>query len=138
MQIKEFSERAGLSRKTIRYYEEIVVLPLPQRLPNGYRFYQEDDLNCVRLVAGARRLDFSLNEVKEIMALRDRNEAPCSVLLELLEDKAKDISRRIEELKRFENELRNLHALGATFPVDDVEGKSCVCHLVSEKTKISI
>ena len=40
MQIKELSYRTNLSAKTIRYYEEIGLLPPPERLPNGYRDYE--------------------------------------------------------------------------------------------------
>jgi DNA-binding transcriptional MerR regulator len=86
-------------------------------------------------VAGARRLDFSLNDIQEILDLRDRREAPCCVVLDLLEEKAAEISHRIAELQRMEAELRELHHLGETFPTDDVEGKNCVCHLVSEHLK---
>jgi hypothetical protein len=57
------------------------------------------------------------------------------VLLERLEHKADEIAERIRELKRLEGELRSLHDLGLTFPTDDVEGKNCVCHLVSEHSK---
>jgi hypothetical protein len=64
--------------------------------------------------------------------MRDQKEAPCRVLLELLVERADEISQRIAELQRMETELRELHRLGLTFPTDDVEGKSCVCHLVSE------
>ena len=133
MQIKEFSERTGLSDKTIRFYEEVGVLPPPKRLPNGYRTYGEADAERVKFVAGLRRLDFSLDDVSEILAMRDRREAPCRVVLGLLSAKADEISQRIAELSRLEKDMRQLYSLGLTFPTDDVDGKNCVCHLVSEK-----
>ena len=132
MQIRELAAQAGVSSKTIRYYESIGVLPPPRRLPNGYRTYDESDLDRLRLVAGARRLNLSLDEIKEIIAMRERGEAPCAMLLARLKEKAEEIAGRIRELQRLERELRELHALGLTFPTDDVEGKHCVCHLVSE------
>lgn len=137
MQIKEFAERANLSDKTIRYYESIGLLPSPGRLSNGYRDYDDADVARARLVAGARQLDFSLDDIAEILALRDRREAPCRVVLNLLQQKADEISRRIAELQRLEGELRQLHDLGLTFPADDVDGKHCVCHLVSEHAGLS-
>jgi DNA-binding transcriptional MerR regulator len=60
MQIRELSQRTGLPAKTIRYYEEIGLLPPPKRLDNSYRDYSEVDVARTRLVAGARRLDLSL------------------------------------------------------------------------------
>jgi DNA-binding transcriptional MerR regulator len=132
MKIQDLSQMTGVSAKTIRYYEKIGLLPAPSRAENNYRQYGESDVERLRLIVGARRLDLSLDDIQEIIALRDRHEAPCRVLLEHLEHKADEIAERIRELKRLERELRDLHALGLTFPTDDVDGKHCICHLVSE------
>ena len=134
MQIKAFAQKAGLPPKTIRYYEEIGLLPPPRRAANGYRNYDETDVARARLVAGARSLDFSLDDIQEILDMRDRQEAPCQVILDLLQEKAAEIRQRIADLERMEVELRELHRLGLSFPTDDVEGKHCVCHLVSQRS----
>ena len=138
MRIQDLSHKTGVSAKTIRYYEEIGLLPAPSRTENNYRQYDEQDVERLRLVAGARRLDLPLEEIQEILDLRDHREAPCRVLLERLEQKADEIAERILALKQMERELRHLHKLGLTFPTDDVEGKHCVCHLVSERSSIDI
>ncbi len=130
MEIRDLSEKTGVPAKTIRYYEEIALLPPPNRKPNGYRDYSETDIERLKLVSGARRLDFSLAEIKEILDLRDRGIAPCGVLLESLDRKTNEISQRIKELKHMQEDLQQLYSLGATFPTDDVEGKNCICHLV--------
>lgn len=131
MEIHELARRTGVPAKTIRYYEQAGVLPPPRRKPNGYREYDGSDVERLQFVAGARQLDFSLDDIAEILALRDHREAPCRAVLDLLEQKAREVARRIEELKMLETDLRELHELGATFPMDDVDGKNCVCHLVS-------
>lgn len=135
MKIRELAERTNLSDTTIRYYESVGLLPPPQRKANGYRYYTEKDAERVKLVAGARTLDFSLDDIREILALRDRREAPCRVVLGLLEQKADEIHQRLIELQRIESTLRELHQLGLSFPTDDVDGKNCVCHLVSERSE---
>ena len=131
MEIRELATKTGISPKTIRYYESTGALPPAKRKPNGYRTYDESDVARVKLAAGARRLEFSLEDIAEIMAMRDRGEAPCRFVLEQLQEKADEINERISELQRLENELRQLVELGLTFPTDDVDGKNCVCHLVS-------
>jgi Predicted transcriptional regulators len=138
MQINQLADLTGVSPKTIRYYESIGVLPEPQRSPNGYRDYDEADVERLKLVAGARRLEFSLDDINEIIAMRDRRVAPCRVMLDKLVRKADEIAQRIAELQRLEQELRHLHEFGQTFPIDDVDGKACVCHLVSEHPRESI
>ena len=132
MKISELSEHTGVPAKTIRYYEDMGLLPTPIRKPNGYREYREADVDRLKLVAGARRLDFSLAEISEIIDLRDRQIAPCGVLLDLLNQKSEEISQRIAELQRVQKDLESLYSVGLTFPTDDVEGKNCVCHFVSE------
>jgi len=137
MKILEFAQLTGLSPKTIRYYESIGILSAPRRTPNGYRDYSEQDLERARFVAGIRSLDLSLDEIAEILAMRDRREAPCRTLLDLIEQKADQIEERIRLLRQMEIDLRQLHKLGLTFPTDDIDGKNCICHLVSEHSSVS-
>jgi len=138
MKIQEFAQRTGLSAKTIRYYESIGILTSPRRAPNGYREYSEKDLARARFVAGTRSLDLSLEEIREILAMQDRREAPCRTLLNLIEQKANQIEERIRLLKQMEVDMRQLHQLGLTFPTDDIDGKNCICHLVSEHSNASV
>jgi len=133
LKIQELSKAAGVPAKTIRFYEESGVLPLPARTPNGYRDYHKSDIDRLQLVAGARRLELSLDDIREILALRDQREAPCRTLLDRIQQKADEVAERIMALQHLEAELRELHAIGLTFPTDDVDGKNCVCHLVSER-----
>ena len=131
--MREFVSLTRVPAKTIRYYEQINLLPPPARRQNGYREYSKTDVDRLRLVAGLRRLDFSLDEVKEILDFRDRRLAPCKTLLNLLDKKANEIRHRINELERLDRDIKKLRSLGLKFPTDDVEGKNCVCHLVSTK-----
>jgi DNA-binding transcriptional MerR regulator len=133
MEIRELVEKTGVPAKTIRYYEDIHLLPPPARKPNGYRNYSEIDVDRLKLVAGARRMDIPIAEIQEILDMRDRQEPPCSRLLELIAQKREEIQVRIEQLKQMDAELSVLYDLGMSFPKDDIEGKHCVCHLVSEK-----
>ena len=137
MKIQEFAQLTGMSSKTIRYYESIGILPSPQRTANGYRDYNEQDVERARFVAGMRSLDLSLDEIQELLAMRDRREAPCRTLLDLMEQKANQIDERIRLLQQMEVDLRQLHRLGLTFPTDDIDGKHCICHLVSEHSSAS-
>ena len=137
MKIQEFAQVTGLSTKTIRYYESIGILPSPTRMPNGYRDYNEQNVERARFVAGMRSLDLSIDEIKELLAMRDRREAPCRTLLDLIEQKANQIDERIRLLQQMEVDLRQLHRLGLTFPMDDIDGKHCICHLISEHSSAS-
>ncbi len=133
MKIQEFSQQSRLPAKTIRYYESIGILPPPPRAPNGYREYEEQDLERALFVAGARSLELSLDEISELLAMQDQREAPCRTMLNQIKHKADQISERIQLLQKMEKDLRELYKLGLTFPTDDVDGKYCICHLVKER-----
>ena len=67
------ARKSGLPAKTIRYYEEIGLIPPPPRTEGGYRDYSEDDLQVLRFVQRSRGLGFSVKDVGSLLALwRDR------------------------------------------------------------------
>lgn len=74
MTIGEASAKSGVPAKTIRYYEETGLIGPPERRSNRYRNYSERDVALLRFVGRARRLGFSLADVKSLIALyRDRS-----------------------------------------------------------------
>jgi len=131
--IGELARETGLSTKTIRYYEDIGILPQPARLPNGYRVYDHRDVARLGFIRRARTLDFTLDDIGEILAFRDRGEAPCLYVLLAIDDKIDQVGRRITELEKLRQELTDLHQAAQNLPVDDVEWKACVCHLIQNR-----
>lgn len=131
-QIGELSAISEVSTQTIRYYERAGVLPEPERAPNGYRIYDQDDVDRLRFVRSARALDFSLDDIQEILELRDQGTAPCTYVMGLMEEQVSAIDDRIRELERLRAELKRLHEAGLQMP-DDVRMKECVCHLIESR-----
>lgn len=129
LQIGELSEQTGVPSKTIRYYEEIGLLPKPQRAENGYRVYSQDDVDRLQFIRRARALDFSLDEIAEILAFQERNEPPCSHVMDLICHQIDAIENRIRDLERIRDELKALHEAGQNLP-EDVRMRTCICHLV--------
>jgi DNA-binding transcriptional MerR regulator len=72
MRIGELARLADVNPKTVRYYESVGLLPPPKRAPNQYRLYDESDLNRLVFVRTAQRLGLGLNDVREILAFRER------------------------------------------------------------------
>jgi len=132
VQIGEAARTLRLNPKTIRYYEEIGLLPKPQRTEGGYRVYRQADVERIDFVRRARALDLSLDDIREILGFRDKGEAPCPYVLHLLEEKSKQIEREIVGLRELQRELRTLHAEAATLPPETM-GKGCVCHIIENR-----
>ena len=127
--IGEVSSKTGQSTKTIRYYEEINVIPRAKRSANGYRTYSEEDVDRLHFIRSARALDFSLEDIEEILAFRDREEPPCRYVMDLMRNHIDKISDRIRELERLRSELGHLVEFGLELP-EDIQMKSCICHVI--------
>lgn len=132
LQIGQLSEETDVSSQAIRYYERIGVLPEPERAENGYRIYGQDDVDRLRFVRSARALDFSLDDIQEILELRDQGTAPCTYVMGLMNEQISAIDARIRGLQRLRDELRGLHNAGLQMP-EDVRMKECVCHLIEAR-----
>ena len=72
--ISEVAERSGFSPATLRYYEDIGLVPPPARSPAGYRVYDERALGRLTFVARAKQLGLSLEEVGDLTELWDSDE----------------------------------------------------------------
>jgi Predicted transcriptional regulators len=105
MLIGELAARFGLNPKTIRYYEDIGLLPQPERRPSGYRIFEEDDAERLAFIGAAQRLGLALAEIREIVALRERSEPPCPYVRDRLRRKLDEIDDRVTELERLRAEL---------------------------------
>lgn len=71
LRIAEVAERCGVPATTLRYYEEIGLLTPAGRSPNGYRAYSQRDVERLRFITRAKRLDLSLEELRELVAAWD-------------------------------------------------------------------
>lgn len=133
LRIGELARQIGVNARTIRYYEQIELLPRPRREGNGYRVYDQTDAARLQFIRRARALDFALDDIGEILALRERGKAPCLYVLHTIDRKIGAVEQRIADLKRLRQELVELRRAAQDLPVDDVEGKECVCHLIQNR-----
>jgi MerR family transcriptional regulator, copper efflux regulator len=130
MRIGQLAERAGVSQKTLRYYEDIGVLGHPRRTPGRYRDYDESALVRLRFVQAAQAIGLTLGEIRKITGLRDRDETPCEHVAALIRQRAGELDQRIEELQRMRTELRWLARRAGT--LDPVAcAPDAVCHIIS-------
>ncbi|MBN9668735.1 Cu(I)-responsive transcriptional regulator [Roseibium aggregatum] len=107
MNIGTASDRIGLPVKTIRYYEEIGLVR-PARSENGYRDFEEADLQRLKFLQRSRSLGFSIEECRELLSLyEDRNRASADVKA-LTRAKILEVERKISELESLKRTLSDL------------------------------
>jgi DNA-binding transcriptional MerR regulator len=126
MRIGELADRVGVNTKAIRYYESIGLLPQPPRTDAGYRIYGAGDEARLVFIKTAQHLGLSLDEVRDVLALRDAGTAPCEHVRGMLREQIRTISRRMGELRRLRQELRALEAV-----IDDIpDSEAAICRII--------
>ena len=129
MGIAEVADRSGFSAATLRYYEEIDLVPAPVRTAAGYRVYDESVLERLAFIGRAKALGCSLQEVTDLMPRWESGRcAPVQEgLRKLAATKLDETRSRLEELKAFADDLRRIiAAMGAHTP-DGPCDASCGC-----------
>jgi DNA-binding transcriptional MerR regulator len=95
---------AGVSVDTIRFYQKLGLVKTAGRSPGGYRLFERAQIRDLKFVRHAQELGFSLNEIKELLALRQKHHT-CSEVQSMLTRKLADVREKIESLARLEAEL---------------------------------
>ncbi len=108
MKIGQLAERTGVSTKAIRYYEDIGVLPEPERAPNGYRDYTADAANRIAFIQDAQSAGLSLIEIQAILELRDSGDSTCGHVIGSLERRLSQVDRQMAELERTRRRLGDI------------------------------
>lgn len=107
--IGEVARKAGVKPKTIRFYEKISLLPEPKRSEvNNYRIYSYETVNRLKFIKKSQKLGFSLKEIGETLAFKDRDLKPCNHVRNLLRQKLDDIEKSMVELRNMHKELKKL------------------------------
>lgn len=110
MTIGELAGRAGVTAKTVRYYEQIGLLPPPARTRSGYRRYGEDELHRLQFIAKAKHLGLSLEEIRGVLAVSATGSDPCPHVVGLVDRHLDDIDRSLARLSKFREQLAKLRA----------------------------
>jgi MerR family copper efflux transcriptional regulator len=108
MTIGKVAKATGVPAKTIRYYEDVGLLPPAERADNGYRVYSETALQLLRFVKRGRDLGFSTGEVAGLLALWQDDSRSSADVRAVAEQHVADIERKIEELEAMRRTLLEL------------------------------
>jgi len=117
--VKDTAARVGLPSRTLRYYDSVGLVS-PPRTAAGYRIYGPEDEGKLRFVRRARTLGFSLQQIRELIAVAERGS--CSELVpeveRLVDDKLAAIDAQLAELAAFRGRLAAFRAGGGSSGYD--------------------
>ena len=108
MRSGQLAHLTGVSTDTLRHYERLGLVPLPQRTAANYREYSPASQQRVELIQRALAIGFSLSELKTILAVRDRGGAPCRHVRALMHSKLHAVDGQIRNLVSLRVELNRL------------------------------
>jgi DNA-binding transcriptional MerR regulator len=103
--IGALAERTGSSVPTVRYYEEIGLLPKARRGPGGQRLYDESDLKRLTFVRRCRDFDLAIETIRELVSLVDNPEQDCSKARDVAEVHLGYVRKKLAELRALEDGL---------------------------------
>jgi DNA-binding transcriptional MerR regulator len=126
MRIGELAQLAGVTAKTVRYYESIGLLPDPGRTSSGYRDYHAEALAQLRFVRDAQAAGLTLAESRTIVTMKAEGRGTCEHTKALLDRHLADIDAQIASLEAARGELLALSHRAATLdPAECTDPHRC-------------
>jgi MerR family transcriptional regulator, copper efflux regulator len=126
--IGDVAARTGTTRKSLRRYEAAGILPPPRRTAAGYRLYSHESFALLVFVARARRLGFTLEEIREIVSIKRSGRAPCAHVRDLVHRKTAELDRTMAHVGEVRRGLRALLERSRARS----RGNAVVCHCIED------
>ena len=103
--IGQVAREAGCKVQTVRYYEQIGLLPPPRRSPGNQRLYMGSDVDRLAFIRHARSLGFSLGSIRDLLSLADQPDQPCEAVDAIARAQRLAVEERIGRLQALKGEL---------------------------------
>lgn len=106
--IGRVAESAGCKVQTIRYYEQVGLLPRPARSAGNQRIYGKPDLDRLAFIRHARGLGFSLDAIRDLLSLSDKPDQACDAADAIARAQLNEVERRLVRLQALKTELQRM------------------------------
>lgn len=109
MRIGDLTERAGVTPRTVRYYESIGLLPPGEREGNGQHYYNEETLARLRKIDQLKKLGLSLDEIRDVIDLYFTDPSgiqPKQKVLVILRHHLAEVDQKVGALQQFRSDLQ--------------------------------
>ena len=128
-QVKEIARHCQVTPETVRYYTRIGLLR-PIRDPlNGYRQFNGNETKRLDFIRKAKRLGYSLNEIKHILDESQKGKSPCPMVRDLIAHRIQVNRARLEQLMELQVRMEQALANWANLP-DGIPDGDGVCQLI--------
>ena len=108
LSIGDVAKATGVKVVTIRYYEQMGLMPAPSRTEGNYRAYGHEHIRGLRFIRRCRDLGFTLEQVRDLLRLASRKNDECSEVDRITMRHLADIEAKVSDLARLAAELRRI------------------------------
>lgn len=106
--IGDLSRRTGVKVPTIRYYEQMGLIAVPERSDGNQRRFGKPELERLAFIRHARDLGLTIEAIRELIDLSDHAEKPCADADRIAREQLASVRERIAQLRRLETELERI------------------------------
>jgi MerR family mercuric resistance operon transcriptional regulator len=104
----QLSKRTGVNIETIRYYENIGMIPVPPRSSGGRRQFTTTHMKRLLFIRHSRKLGFKLEEIRELLRLVDGDNHTCEEVESVTESHIRDVKVKISDLEKIKRALERV------------------------------
>jgi DNA-binding transcriptional MerR regulator len=108
--IGKLARETGIKVVTIRYYEQIRLMPVAPRTGGNYRTYTEVHRRQLRFIRRCRDLGFTIDQIRDLLRLSSEKTRACAEVDRIAEQHRRTVEEKLADLKRLASELRRLSA----------------------------
>lgn len=108
MTIGELAKATAVKIVTIRYYEQVGLMPAPARTEGNYRSYNTSHVGRLQFIRRLRELGFTLDEVRDLLQLSSEKTKPCAQVDRITNAHLATVEKKLQDLKKLAAELRVL------------------------------
>ena len=106
--IGQVAKEFGISVHTLRYYEKIELLSAAPKDASGHRQYDQDSIHKIQFICRAKKMLFSLDEIKQLLVLDNSDKLPKPDVQLLVKNKLQIVNESLQELNILKSDLTQL------------------------------
>lgn len=133
--ISALARRAGVTSKTLRYWERVGLLPKAKRTHTGYRVFSPEAIHYTDFILKAKSVGLTLSEMKRVIVLSHNGRNPCPQVVKWIEEKDRALEQQIHSLRALQRRLRRFGRMCSTSSVTTCVREDELCCLIEDLPK---
>lgn len=129
MRVAQLARELAVSADTVRYYTLIGLIKPIRNPENNYKEYREQDRRRLQFILSARKLGFTLNDIKEIIREANKSKMACPLVRQILEKRLQETEQSFNQQRALRKHMKNAMKDWKNKPNQEPSGHE-ICHLI--------